>query len=582
MLQCFYNEINMKGVQMRRMVNVTSGISSFDSMVKDAEVEMMRSISEKSGVWDSMAFFDLESESDRQETMRMVADALVVAGESDEFYDGRYAFLSQINFAALARQVAKIEFDSLASGKLYKWSVENQKRFFSEFVVPIIKRRFVVVNSHLYFRTDWAYWMKLPDSCRIREIVELICFMLPSVGIIRGSNAQNACVEMFENATDVSIPQDEPVIQFDDCVFIAQEGCSQRQDFGFPRYFFNRRVWDAIQAGKPSNDVPEVEDLLLHLANGDEDVKQCLIERLAMAFIASVSKKRQLGAKAVMLYGPTAENGKSTFADLLERAFGYENVDEFVFGEFERYELCKLKSNLLLIDKEASNVHVTGDVAATIKKAITADSLPVREIYKAPETVTPLTQFVVCTNGMPKAEDKTHGWDRRLEWFEVDEKLVKDSAWHDVIKSKKAADYLFEKLLIEADNLTKKSNRIETPKKLSDSNASYNEVNRNVLTWLKSLEEEQGKPAAFILDRCPAGKAYEDYESWCMSNGETPFGRTNFNAMIKAETKLVNKQVKLTANGDREAFAWWVQSDEKKTTERMAAKIAVVKCWSRA
>lgn len=531
--------------------------------------------------YDDLAYID---DGHRKEVGKMLKEALSQFGETLELYTGRYTFLAEIDFKTLSERFDAYEnglmTEAVQARRAYRQTNEVKLSFFSTYVIPVLRRRFVRVDGNLFFRTNYACWIKCDPTCKTSEIVELICFMVPQMNVTRCTPVQKTFIEMFDKVVDSGVAlTGDTLIQFNDCVFMPEHGLTQRQDFGFPRYFFDREMWHLMEKGKPTKAVPEVDDLLMHLANGDKEVRDCLVSRLAMAFITSVAKKRQLEAKAVMLYGPTGENGKSTLAALLRRAFRYENVGSFNFASFERYAIAEAKNNLLLIDEDASSVHVSADVVASLKKCVTSDTMLMRQIYRSPESVTPFTQFLVCTNAMPKAEDKTRGWDRRLEWFEIREKLVRPNEWFRRLESNEAADYLFELLLFEAHRLTKLTESIKVPDALVESNKVYRDANRNVTAWMSAMELEKGASTVDCLDRRPAGLVYSDYESWCRENAETPLGRNNFNSILAAETGMVSKSVKLKPATDHEAFAWWQQ--QKDTDKRLTATEAVVKCWAR-
>lgn len=553
---------------------------------KDDNDRDMCTFAELAEEYDRLAYYiGTDHDGNEEAVLQMYEIALaktgVANGEDDDYL--RYHDLTFIDFKAISDKydgfAKEKQYSTLqTAGKLAKVTNEDKLNFFAEWVIPVFKRRLLKFEGMLYFRTDYGYWLKMDPTCSVMDIIDLFFAMLPQMEVTRGSSVNKRSRDMLDETIKYSGSYvGDATIQFNDCIFTGIGGFKQQPGRGFPRYFFDRDIYHVIENGKPTLVVPEVDDLLDHLANGDEEVRDCLIDRIAMSLITSVAKKRQLEAKAVILYGPTAENGKSTFVELVKRAFDYENVTSFEFNAFSGYSVAEVKRNLLLTDDDASNAYVTSDVTAAIKKCITSDGIQVRQIYQAPETVTPFTQFLVCINSMPKAEDKTRGWDRRLEWFEVREKLVRDRKWFDAIESDEAAEYLFELLALAADKLSRKRKRIMTPEVLLTTNKTYSNANKNIVAWLESVKETTGKVAPEYLNRRPAGLVYADYESWCLGNAETPLGRTNFNSILAAETGMVGKNIRLKADTDIEAFEWWQSLDATRTD----ATAAIIKCWAR-
>lgn len=488
-----------------------------------------------------------------------------------------YTTLEAINFTALKKLIDEEDEQYLKNtGKAKKRSIEDRKLFFEKNVTPILCERYAIVDKSLYFKELWGYWRKVGSAEEIDIIVKIAGYMIPQLNITSASNILSGAVESVVSIIGRSRPSTSSQIQFNDCVFDPASGMSQETPSSFPRFIFNVDVWDDVANGV--DEVGEVDDLLLHLSNGDEETKRCLIDRLSMAFITDAKMKVKLDSKAVIFFGASGKNGKSTFVDLLSRAFNRECVQEsFELSSFEGVNLVSLKSNLLFICPDASGVHVQANVAASVKMAVTSDPISVKALYKMPETVIPLAQIVICSNSMPKAEDKSRGWDRRLEWYEVKEKLERDDAWFRAIRSERASRYLRYILLKNAEKLIKQDGPIIPSPQVVESSKGYDELNRNVSAWLSArADETNATPQAFI-NRMPSAKMFEDYQKWCEDNGEISLQIGNFNSIVAAETNAKRKMVTLYKGTDKEAFEWWQVTSNAK--DKLLATTAYVKCW---
>lgn len=486
--------------------------------------------------------------------------------------------LMEINFAEIDRlaQEAGKTHSYDRTGKP-KWSDKECAQFLDEYLLPALIERFIIVGERIYFKTMWGYWHNVGSRDVTKKLVTIAVLMVETLELTTTSRLVSSFSMAFDTFATRSAINANAIIQFNDCQITENCVVTQEPPSAFPRFIFDFDAWDAITS---KDAIPEVDDLLLHLANGDKEVMQCLVDRLSMVFVTSVPNKLKLDPKAIMLYGPTGKNGKSTLAKLLMRALRNRNCKSFPFSDFCGYEAASVRDNLLLIDSDASSVHVSPDVSTTLKLAITADTMTVRQIYQKPESVTPLCQFLICTNAMPKSDDKTRGWDRRLEWFEVKEKLLRDETWFDVIGSQAAADYLLGKLIRNAAKLVAKGEPIHVPDVILNSNDVYSDSNKNVCAWIAcELKRRKKKDAKDAFDRMPSAKLHADYETWCEENAETPLGITKFNQIFSAETGLVKRFGQIRADRNPEAFEWWQANT--KSEDRLTATKASVMCWTR-
>ena len=468
--------------------------------------------------------------------------------------------LSSVNFEELLRRATKTRISALEREHKFKWTTETIEMTLEE-AVKVVSKRFKIFDDELFFVEDTLFLRKLGSVSRLSVIALVICKYYSSEFFIDVSSRR--CVVVEENLKKLSTADAgvESVIQFNDCMFTQNGEMRTLANGIYPRYTFNRYIADVLSAGKPSAVVPEVDDLILHLANGDEEVADHLVSRMAMSLIASQGLKNKLDAKCVFLYGPTAGNGKSTFADLLERAFHHENFKAFSIANFEGYYVAETAKALLMVDDDATEVYLSSDVAAKLKQVITADTISMRQIYKSPVSFRPYTQLLVCTNSIPKAEDKTMGWARRIEIFEVKERLVRDDAWFDRIRSDEAAEYMFEKLALRALEIAKLKGRIKVPQPIEKAAIEYRESNRNIPTWLERLDGGND----WLVGK-PIGYTYEEYEKWCTVGNEAPLGKVKFTQLVAAETGLKRKNARITSK-DGDVFVWLAEKQGKNPAE---------------
>lgn len=171
----------------------------------------------------------------------------------------------------------------------------------------------------------------------------------------------------------------------------------------------------------------------------------------------------------------------------------------------------------------------------------------VRQIRGKPESIRSSVQLVSLSNALPKSEDKTEGFARRLDWYEVDNKLIKTDEWFERLFSEESTQYLIELLVISLIDLlnrrpmklTEKSNRMLMTEK------KFNHNNNSILGFI----EEQGKDWFVNRTVKSVSVAYEDY---CYENDLNKLGRSKFNSTIESQLNLKRENMLFghTANYD--------------------------------
>ena len=264
------------------------------------------------------------------------------------------------------------------------------------------------------------------------------------------------------------------VIQFDDCKIvdgIVQPGFCD----GFPRFSIKRKVWQSVSTGKPTKVVKAVDDLLLHLCNYDVATMNRFKDILCLPFLNS-KKFKTIYNFSPRIVGLDGENGKSTFHDLLNRAFnvGYStNCTTFSLQKLdERDTTYKVLNSLVAIDGDSSSKIISEDAASLFKSITSGDTVTTRALFKEAESIEAMCLLIEFSNDFPRSSDKSSAYLRRLELIKCDYQLKNGPAyeigpnskpakirltqeWFDEINSEEAAQYLIEILLIRAQEIAR-------------------------------------------------------------------------------------------------------------------------------
>lgn len=114
------------------------------------------------------------------------------------------------------------------------------------------------------------------------------------------------------------------IIQFDDCYLeegVLKEGFYEE---GFARFTIKRKVWEAVSTGKVTKHVKEVDQLLFHLCNYDQATFNRIRDVISTVFLNSKYYKSRYNFSP-RIVGKDGANGKSTFQDLISRAFNCDD-----------------------------------------------------------------------------------------------------------------------------------------------------------------------------------------------------------------------------------------------------------------
>lgn len=341
------------------------------------------------------------------------------------------------------------------------------------------------------------------------------------------------------------------IMQFNDA-YLDQSGLHEGvADKLFPSHHFNRDVLNLYHTRKLTCHVPEVDDLIMHIANNDVATANRLWDDLSLSLVSDIAIKSQ-HQRFIRVYGPTAANGKSTLSRLIQRAFAVpdtlkelmiDNVKTFNAAEITGFNLGNILRALIAIEEDAREIYWNDDVSATIKQIITCDTIPYRDIYQAPAQIRASVMLISFSNFMPKISDKTQAFDRRIDWFETKDKLFRNDEWFDVIRSDQASQYLFEKCFIRSLELSENPELMSpVSKEMIKTQKFFKEMNINVFAFLNELTNNDISNIDLALVR----GTYTAYELWCNENKETAFAFRKFKEIVKSLFPVDIKRMRLS------------------------------------
>lgn len=326
------------------------------------------------------------------------------------------------------------------------------------------------------------------------------------------------------------------IIQFDDCYI--EEGVLKKGFYedGFARFTIKRKVWNAASTGKVTKHVKEVDQLLLHLCNYDQPTFERIRDVFSTVFLNSKYHKSRYNFSP-RIVGKDGANGKSTFQDLISRAFNGDGSFSQVCSSFtlqnldKRDTLYKVANSLVAIDSDSSSKTISEDCAAMFKSVTSGDSIDTRALFKESENIESRCLLVEFSNDFPKSSDKSTAYLRRLELVECKYQLMNEDntdlganskyakidlsdEWFERINSEEAAQYLIEMLLIRAMQIYKEKKIAPRSLQMQSVLTAYSHSNNSALAYFSEVGLD--KIVGFGVSEVK--KAYED---WCAENDLT-------------------------------------------------------------
>lgn len=424
------------------------------------------------------------------------------------------------------------------------------------------------------------------DQYDAKSFAKFLSSMIPSIVL----KEMTSIIKSIEE-TQSSNGSSNVVIQFNDCYI--KDGKVYHGIFGkneLPRFFINRNVYEAVKTGKPTIHSEAVDQLLLHLCNFDERIRDRVVSVMSTVFLNSKRLKTRFNVSP-RIYGKDGANGKTTFLSLLENAFGSRNVKVVSISDLDNERTVYTAANALIaIDSDSTGKTISDDAAANFKSLTSGEVMKIRGLFKNEEQVQTSCMMMALSNVLPASSDKSSAYLRRLEISRCDYQLTNDESklgpnskctqieltdeFFDEIYSDEAAQYLVELLLLTSRKLLEDGFLPPKPKSMND--------------IIEKFAEDNDSAAAFILDvgldkvvGYSVAHVKEMYHNWCEENDMTELKR-KFNETLEDRYSLQRKVVNIMSNvreddnsyiqalhGAKQQVRAWVFSDAKRHKDFM-------------
>ena len=248
-----------------------------------------------------------------------------------------------------------------------------------------------------------------------------------------------------------------------------------------------------------------LDDVLL----GDQSTITFVQQAVGYCFL------KEILTPALFLLIGEGSNGKSVFVNTIQNLFGNENVSNISLNQLSNeYYTLKLFGKMVNLSSETPHKkQINTDL---VKAAVAGDWISGRLPYEPPTSFKPFAKHFLSMNTVPKIDDLSHGWDRRI--YPIDFKKIFTKKEMDVHLTKKLSKELsgifnwalegfrslrsMEYEFIESASIDKAKENYK-----NRSNSVYNFINEKLV---------KGKPDDVVMLKA----IFQAYRDFCSSEGE--------------------------------------------------------------
>ncbi len=231
--------------------------------------------------------------------------------------------------------------------------------------------------------------------------------------------------------------------------------------------------------------------------------------------------------KALFLIGD-GSNGKSTILFVLEKILGEYNYTAIPLERLDNpHYVANLFNKLANISIETNAKSAVYD--AMFKAIISGDSITADPKYKKPFQFRPYCKLIYALNNMPRVDDKTSAFFRRLLILRFNKQYSELEANKNLkYELLEELDGIFLWLLEGLRKLRKRGYFLKSEEMQREVN-EYRAENNNVITFVEE-ECELGKNA--VIDK---QALYFSYSEWCKGSGYRALSKSKFGKELKKQ-----------------------------------------------
>jgi putative DNA primase/helicase len=269
-----------------------------------------------------------------------------------------------------------------------------------------------------------------------------------------------------------------------------------------------------------------LEDVLL----GDQSTITFVQQAVGYCFL------KEILTPALFLLIGEGSNGKSVFVNTIQNLFGNENVSNISLNQLSNeYYTLKLFGKMVNLSSETPHKkQINTDL---VKAAVAGDWISGRLPYEPPTSFKPYAKHFLSMNTVPKIDDLSHGWDRRI--YPIDFKKTftkKEMDVHLTNKLAKELSGIFNWALEGYRNLRDMEYEFIESASIDKAKENYKTQSNSVFNFINE-KLAKGKQNDVVMMK----NLYDAYKDFCNSEGEKIIlTKSEFKKVLKADGYTVD------------------------------------------
>jgi len=297
-------------------------------------------------------------------------------------------------------------------------------------------------------------------------------------------------------------------------------------------YPHDNTILSSIQLGvsyEPGVQCALWEKSLDEIFEGDFDKISVLQEYMGLCFTKDVTQQR-----ALFLIGEGA-NGKSVILGTLEELLGKENFSAIPLEKFnDAHYVSALFGKLANISIETNAKSEVYD--SVFKAVVSGDALTADPKYRHPFTFFPFCKLVFALNSMPRVDDKTDAFFRRLIILRLNKQFTDEEQNKQLPKQLKAElNGIFNWCMVGLARLNERG-VFQVPDSVKAEVADYRRENNNIMVFVD--EECEFHPQTEISKQT----LYDNYAIWCKDNGYKAVAKKKLSVELLRHYKAISER----------------------------------------
>lgn len=297
-----------------------------------------------------------------------------------------------------------------------------------------------------------------------------------------------------------------------------------------PEYVFLNRFPYDYKPNAP--ECPTITNVIRSIANGDQEVIDLLYEAMGNCFYLLNSFRG-----AMMLYGRSGNNGKSTLLNMITQLLGRSNASFLSLQDTaERFRLIEVYGKAANIGDDIPDTYLPD--SSIFKKLVTGENVMAEKKGQDPISFKSYAKMFFAMNGLPSVSDKSKAFFSRILLIPLTQDFSKSKDKDISLKDKHWSDEEMEfltRLAIEGLKRLRKNGDFTRPEIVQEAVEEYMRENDPIGEFL----EEYGD----VVD-LPTKMVYLSFTQWCDENGHKPTTRIRFTKDVCSRTSTISANMR--------------------------------------